>query len=310
MQARLWTAVAIPALLVSLLVSLQGCDNGRGGGKVDSGLPLSYDSGLPDFASSDLAQSGCAGQGAGCYTVYAHGDHDLYSIDLMTKQLIHVGPFKAPMVVSGSNMIEDVITDLAVAPDDTIWVISIGSLYTASPVDGHVTRVGSLTNCGDVCVALSFTPDGKLYTADFKGAFCSIDLSVSPPTVAKVTTLAQGLAVTGDLVAVADGTMYATAYKLADASNMGSQLNNLLVKIEPSTGLVSSPIGKTGYPKLFGTAFALGKVFGFTHDGTGDVVTIDPTTGVGTLFGSFNDSGGMPIKFAGAGVNAMVSPIP
>ena len=54
-----------------------------------------------------------------------------------------------------------------------------------------------------------------------------------------------------------------------------------------------------------------GQVFGFTHDGSGDVVTIDPKTGKGTLFNSFKDpSTNMGISFAGAGVNPMVSPIP
>ena len=56
-------------------------------------------------------------------------------------------------------------------------------------------------------------------------------------------------------------------------------------------------------------AFALGKVFGFTHDGTGRVLTVDPTTGVGTLFNTFTDpTSHMPISFAGAGVNALVDP--
>jgi len=296
-RSGFWTAIAVPLLLV------MGCDNGRGGGKLDQGLPLSYDAGPPDFAGADLAQSGCAGQGAGCYTVYAHSDHELYSIDLQSKQLVDVGPFRAPMVMGS----EDVITDLAVAPDGTIWVISIGSIYTASPTDGHVTRVGSLNNCGDVCVALSFTPDGKLYTADFQGAFCQIDITTSPPTVTKVVAaLANKIAVSGDLVAVADGTMYATAYKLNDSA---TQTNNILIKINPATGAVTN-IGPTSFPKLFGTAFADGKVFGFTHDGTGHVITIDPATGNGTLFGTFLDSTSMGIKFAGAGVNALVSPIP
>ena len=58
---------------------------------------------------------------------------------------------------------------------------------------------------------------------------------------------------------------------------------------------------------MFGVAFQEGKVFGFTHDGTGHVVTIDTTTGVGTLFGTFMDpSTNKGIAFAGAGVNALV----
>ena len=60
------------------------------------------------------------------------------------------------------------------------------------------------------------------------------------------------------------------------------------VTLDIPTGAVTQ-IGSTGYPKLFGVAFANGQVFGFTHDGTGDVVTINPMTGVGTPFGTFKD---------------------
>jgi hypothetical protein len=48
-------------------------------------------------------------------------------------------------------------------------------------------------------------------------------------------------------------------------------------------------------------------VFGFTHDGTGHVVQIDPTTGMSTMFATFTDpSTHQPISFAGAGVNSLV----
>jgi hypothetical protein len=285
--------------------------NSHGGGPGgDGGISLDYDGGETGGGGDGGGQAGCAGQSKGCYTVYAHGDHDLYRIDLMAKTLVPVGPFNAPMVTdSAGKMVEDVITDLAVSTSDVIYVISHTNLYTASATDGHVTLVGALSSCGDLGVALSFTPDGNLYTADFKGAFCQIDLSTNPPTVKPITTLGSGLALSGDLVAVADGTMYGTAYRLADASNTGTQKNNLLIKIDPKTGAITQQVGSTGFAKLFGTAYALGQVFGFTHDGTGDVVTIDPVSGKGTLFNSFLDpSTGKGISFAGAGVNADVSP--
>lgn len=277
-------------------------------GVVDLGNGVStHDSGA--VLDDGGAQQGCGGQALGCYTVYAHSNHVLYRIDLKMKTLVEVGPFKAPMVPSGTKMVEDVITDLAVAPNDTVYVVSHTNLYTASPTDGHVTLVAPITSCGNEGVALSFVPDGTLYTADFKGAFCKIDLSSSQPTVTSVGMLSGGLAISGDLVAVADGTMYGTAYKLSDPAKMGTQLNNILVKIDPATATATPESGQTGYPELFGVAFAIGQVFGFTHDGTGHVVTIDPKTGVGTLFNTFNDSAGKGISFAGAGVNSMVSPI-
>ena len=80
----------------------------------------------------------------------------------------------------------------------------------------------------------------------------------------------------------------------------------MLVKLDIATGAVTK-IGSTGFPKLFGVAFAGGQVFGFTHDGTGDVVTIDPASGVGTLFGTFMDpQTNKGISFAGAGVSSLV----
>jgi hypothetical protein len=224
----------------------------------------------------------------------------------MAKTLVTVGPFNAPMV----NGKEDVITDLAVSPtDDTIWVISNTALYTADAKDGHVTKVGPVTSCGMAAVALSFSHDGTLYAGDFMGEYCRIDASTNPPTVTPVGKLTQNMALTGDLVAVADGTMYGTAYDLSDSSGQGTQAKNVLVKLDPTTGGVVQKVGSTGYPKLFGVAYALGQVFGFTHDGSGDVVTIDPMTGAGSLFKSFNDpTTGKGISFAGAGVNANVSP--
>ncbi len=49
-------------------------------------------------------------------------------------------------------------------------------------------------------------------------------------------------------------------------------------------------------------------MFGFTHDGSGRVVTIDVATGQGTLFGTFVDPAtNQGIAFAGAGVNSMIT---
>lgn len=251
--------------------------------------------------TADAIDDGCAGV-PNCYSVYAHSDHTLYVIDLMTKQLQTVGLFKAPMVSGG----EDVITDLAVAPDGTIWVVSETALYQANGTDGHVTKIGSLATCGTRGVALTFTATGKLYTGDFTGKICEIDITQSPPVVKPPVTLSSGFALSGDLVAVADGTVFGTLYKLSDMPGKATNLSNVLGKINVTTGAVT-PLGASGYPKLFGTSYAHGHVIGFTHDGTGDVVEMDPVTGTGTLFGTFTDpSTTMGISFAGAGVNALV----
>mgnify|MGYP000971962656 CR=1 FL=1 len=246
---------------------------------------------------------------AGCYTVYAHGDHVLYKIDLANKSLVTVGNFNAPMVtLPNGKMAEDVVTDIAVAPDNTIYGISHEYLYRVDAKDAHVTSIGAVTQCGQDNVALTTTPDGTLYAADFKGAFCKIDITTRPPTVKVVGMLGGNLAVSGDLVAVKDGTIFATAYNL---NNGATQMNNTLIKIDPATGRATQTIGATGFPRLYGAAFDQGVVFGFTHDGSGDVITIDPKTGKGSLYKTFTDPmTNMGISFAGAGVNSMVQAPP
>ncbi len=272
--------------------AVAGCGPSNRGGVANTDA-----SALPGDSSSN----GCGGA-TNCYSVYAHSDTMLYVVDVQAKTLNTIGPFNAPLV----GTTPDTMTDLAVAPDNTIYVTSETALYTASPQDGHVTKVGSLSACGSKAVALTTTPDGKLWTGDYMGTVCQINTAVSPPALLPPITMNNGMALSGDFVAVADGTVFGTAYKKADGTGMGTQANNVLVKLDMSTGAVTQ-VGPTGFPKLFGVAFADGQVFGFTHDGTGRVVTIDPTTGAGTVFGTFTDpTTHMGISFGGAGVNSMV----
>lgn len=270
---------------------LAACGPGGRGGSQVGAADASHGSG-------GSAGSGGSGSNADNYNVYAHSDTVLYVVDVMAKTLNTVGPFNAPG--------NDVITDLAVAPDNTIYVISNTAIYTASATDGHVTKLGSLAACGSKGVALTTTPDGKLWTGDFMGTLCQIDTTHTPPALLAPVSMTSGMALSGDFVAVSNGTVFGTAYKKSDSANQGTQLDNVLVKLDIATGAVTQ-IGPTGYPKLFGVAFAANQVFGFTHDGTGHVVTIDPSTGTGTLFGTFMDpTTNKGISFAGAGVSSLV----
>jgi hypothetical protein len=270
-------------------LSLVACGpTGRNGG---SGVDA------PHGGTDSNGGGGGDGGGGGSYVVYAHSDTVLYQIDLGAKTLVTVGNFNSPN--------HDVITDLAVAPNGTIYVVSNTALYTASSADGHVTNVGALAACGQKGVALTTTPDGRLWMGDYMGAICEIDISGATPVVKAPVMMQGGFALSGDMVGVANGTVFGTAYKLSDPSGQGTQNNNLLVTVDVTTGAVTQ-IGSSGYPKLFGVAFQNNQVFGFTHDGTGHVVTIDTTSGHGTMFNTFMDSGNKPISFAGAGVSSLV----
>lgn len=289
-----------------ILLTVVACGPGARDATTGPASPDAASPGGGDSGGGGGGGSGGGGGGGGGYLVYAHADHVLYQIDVTNKTLVTVGAFHAPQVMVGSQMKEDVITDLAVAPSGTIYVISETALYTADPADGHVTSIGSLSACGTRAVALTTTPDGRLWTGDYSGKLCEIDISQATPTVKPPVTMSGGMALSGDLVAVDNGTVYGTAYKLSDGSSGASAKNNVLVTIDLASGAVT-PIGSSGFPKLFGVAFQNGEAFGFTHDGTGRVVTIDRTTGTGTLFATFTDPAtNMPISFAGAGVSSLV----
>jgi hypothetical protein len=253
--------------------------------------------GPSDRGGSDANMHGSgsgSGSGNGSYLVYAHSDTVLYTIDLGAKTLVTVGNFNAPN--------SDVITDLAVAPNGTIYVISETALYTASSANGSVTKVGSLSACGQRGVALTTTDDGRIFMGDYMGAICQIDISGATPVVKAPVMMQGGYALSGDMVGIGNGMVFGSAYKLSDSS---TQNDNILVTVDVSTGAVTQ-LGATGYPKLFGVAFQQNQVFGFTHDGTGRVVTIDTSTGQGTMFGTFMDAG-KGISFAGAGVSSLVT---
>jgi hypothetical protein len=281
-------------------VCVEGCGGGSAtGGGSASGGGASLGGGTASgggAATGGGVQQGCEGQPMGCYTVYANGDYNLYLIDLQSKALTPVGPFNTP----GG----DVITDIAVAPDNTIYGVSMTTLYTISAADGHATALSDLSACGLENVGATFTPSGHMYVADFAGAFCEVDYHQSPPVIHPLGKLDNNLAVSGDMVAVDDGTLYATVYDLNDAT---TQDDNWLAIINPTTAQATR-VGPIGVGRLFGVSYAMGHVFGFTHDGSGSVYSIDPQTGLSTLFNSYTDPSSQgPIPWAGAAVNALVA---
>jgi hypothetical protein len=286
-----------PRTLALLVLALAACSESRVSDHADA----------PDAAPGAPAdggpQVGCGDLDA-CFTVYVHTDHELYVVDLTTRALVDIGRFDAPIDPTLGG--EDVITDLAVAPDGALFAISASSFYAVEPATGKATPVGPLAACGAFGVALTFASDGQLYAGDYNGAFCRIDPTTSPPTVTPLGSLGGGLALAGDLVATSDGTIYGTAYDLGDVA---SESNNQLVTIDPATGHATPIAGATGFGRLFGVAYALGEVFAFSHDGSGDALTIDPATGAGTRYATFVDPAtGFPLIFAGAAVSSRVPP--
>src|SRR5438093_324081 len=82
---------------------------------------------------------------------------------------------------------------------------------------------------GPTGVALTTTPDGKLYMGDYSGAICEIDISGATPVVKSPVMMQNGFALSGDMVGIDTGVVFGSAYKLSDSA---TQNNNILVKVD------------------------------------------------------------------------------
>jgi hypothetical protein len=218
-------------------------------------------------------------------TVYAHTKDMLYRLEEGTLSPIVIGPFKAPGA--------DPITDLAVAPEGTIYCISKHTLYTADATDGHVTKVAAIAS-GPMAgnVGLTTLPSGDLLATDSSGGVRRINRMNG--AVMEIGSFGGGLATAGDLVAVESGTMYG----ISDKGPVGNEAtNNWLITVDTVTG-VGTPVGQIGRGKVFGAAFVDGKVLAFTANG--DIIEVEPATGEGLLRKSTG------LEFWGAGVSSLV----
>ncbi len=208
--------------------------------------------------------------------MYVHTSDTLYIVDDANFALIEVGSFNAD-----KSMI-----DIAVTPNGEIYTVSFEAVYQIDAETGAASYRADVTYGN---VGMTFLPDGTLLAADDAGGVRVID-----PVTGGVTELGSfgnGYALAGDLVAVANGTMYG----IADEGPAGTEAtDNVLLRVNTDTGAATA-IGPIGYQGVYGIAVANEQVYAFTDDG--QIIEIDPGTGVGTLVASYPDK-----SFWGAGV--------
>ena len=145
---------------------------------------------------------------------------------------------------------------------------SFSQLFEINTTTGAATLIGTI-NAGSVNSLVS--ANGILYGATTGiGQFITINPTTGAGTV--ISSLGSGVASSGDMVF--DGTNLLATVKVS-----GSSIDRL-ASINPSTGAITI-IGSTGFVNVFGLAFSGGQLIGITS--TGQVISINATTGVGTL---------------------------
>lgn len=259
----------------------QGASSSSSGGSSGSS-GSSSGSGTTSGASSSGGTSGSSGtSGDLCGTqpclVYAETAHDLYTVDPNAPAggAVHVCSF-------GGAIGSAAVNDIAVDASGVLYALTASALYRVDTAPSGsscnstlVTNVAGSSNYN----ALSFTIDGKLLAAGSDGTIAQIDLSSGSSTV--VGSFATGYGSSGDFVALSDGRIFATA-------RVSGTTDDELVQIafDASSGQYKQQqvVGSVGYHGVFGLGFWAGTLYGF--DSSGDVLTIDPATGAGTLIGN------------------------
>lgn len=261
--------------LFLLMIAASGC--GRA-------APADPDSGV-DGAPGVDSEPRPDGTGADYSRVYAHSGTTLYRIETSNLEVIEVGPFGA---ATGTQS----ITDIAIDRDDRMIGVSLDAIYEIDETTGTATHLADFAAGVDGFTSLSFVPVDpdddqsaeRLVAANDQGAVFEID----PVTGAATQIGSYGMSgadpirSSGDIVSVRGFGTLATV-------TIGLPLTepDHLAWIDPVTWEATIiGAGSTGYDRIFGLGFWGGTIFGFVDDGsaagTGQMVTIDPTTGVAT----------------------------
>lgn len=247
---------------MAMLVAVCAC------GPAGRSNPGGDDSG-GDAGTGD-AVIGSSGDAASTTFVYAHTSSQLYKIDPDTLAVMSVGNF----TFAG---FPDQITDIAIDGSGLMIGISYTAVYRIDTATAACTRLSQ--NLGGTFNGLSFVPataigqtgaDVLVATQNANGVVSRID-----PATGAATSIGNmnGFSSSGDLVSVVNlGTL--------QTADNGSGADRL-VRLAPGT-FAATPVGSDiGYADIWGVAFWKDKIFGFTE--AGQFITIDPTTGAGTL---------------------------
>jgi len=245
------------------------------------------------FALLTLAAALSATASASSIIYGAGSNGDLYTINPTNGSTTLVGSFG-----NGVTMF-----DIA-AYDGALYGIDGNSdLYSINTSTGQATEIGST---GEAFNALTFSSTGILYAAGLDTS----DLYTINTTTGKATEVAGETNKTnynaaGDLEFI-NGVLYMTV------GGAGPDDPSTLVTVNLSTGAMTTvgeiKVGKTPVDDVFGLAEYDGTLYGFTSNGTGEVVSINTSTGAAENVASYGGSECGGFTFYGATDDPYVDP--
>ncbi|TWF56810.1 DUF6923 family protein [Neorhizobium alkalisoli] len=178
-------------------------------------------------------------------------------VSTLSSQLIAINPYNLSSRYIGNT--GTAMTDIAFAPDGTLYGISFSDLYRIDPTTGASTRIGSLGMYS--ANALEIDANGNAYLAsNTNGNLYSVNLSTGGAT--KIGQYSTTVGSAGDL-AFLNNKLYLAA------------TDNSIIEISPVTGEALHQ-AKTGLSNLFGLEKLGAALYAFAGD---DFFTINPVTG-------------------------------
>jgi hypothetical protein len=216
------------------------------------------------------------------HAIYANTSSALYSIDPDP-------PYTATLIgnFSGQIALSQGITDIAISLDGTMYAVGFWEVYRVDPNTAALTLLAADTLPGEVFNSLTVRSDGVLI-----GGAGSTLYEIDPNSGARSQVGDTGSWIlAGDVVGLPDGLLYC----LMSSTGIESDPTSLVtINLDPAN---LTEVGATGQGAMFGVAYDVPNDLIYGFDQGGQIVTIDPSTGAGTVV---SNSG---IPFWGATTN-------
>ncbi len=203
--------------------------------------------------------------------VYADTATTLYTVDPATLQQTQLCNFQG---LPGAGVSSTSVNDIAVDNNGVLYAVTGDALYQVDPSNCQTTLLASVAQVSTAFNGLSCLIGGQIVAGDAYGNVVQLDPSTG--SVTTVGSYGNGYGCSGDIVANANGTIYSTA-----VTNPPNTSTDMLVTLDPNNNYAATVIGDIGYVGVFGLGYWAGVLYGF--DQSGNVLTIDPSTGAGTV---------------------------
>ncbi len=198
--------------------------------------------------------------------IYAHTATTLYEVDPEP-------PYTATSLgnFSGQNILSQGVTDIGVDLLGTMWGVGFFEIYEVNPNNGALTERQFDLSFGEMN-AMTVLADGSVL-AGAQNRLYSVDAVTGQATVLQTLT---GYNFAGDMVGLPDGLLY-----MLMCVGTTPPCATTVVAMDLDD-LSFWEVGPTGHGDMYGVAYHNGNglIYGFT--GSGELLLIDPATGIGT----------------------------